>query len=242
MVNLPRVQKSIHHHQQIPTSLAQLAAHMRLDNLRGGALPLIQATTKLFADASATHNTNIRRLPMLHRHVRGLVFGGMDGILTTFALLAAVAGSRQTSISLTLVIGVSTVLADALSMAAGEYLSAKAETEVAGALAADTSEPSPLEKGAAMFCAFTLFGSMPLLGYIVAAALTAHAGASQISPDHFLVSVAITAITLFVLGTIKSTFGGSATWWQSGLEVGAVGGCAACVAFYTAKIVDKLIG
>ena len=37
--------------------------------------------------------------------MRGIVFGGMDGILTTFALLAAVAGSGRTTPALTLVIG-----------------------------------------------------------------------------------------------------------------------------------------
>ena len=83
----------------------------------------------------------------LQKHMRGIVFGGMDGILTTFALLAAVAGSGGTSPALTLVIGISTVLADGLSMGAGEYLSAKAEREVAGA---DDEETTPLEKGAAV--------------------------------------------------------------------------------------------
>ena len=78
------------------------------------------------------------------RHVRGIVFGGMDGILTTFALLAAAEGAAQTSYSLTLVIGISTVLADALSMAAGEYLSAKAENELQPP---DEGDPGPLEKG-----------------------------------------------------------------------------------------------
>ena len=47
---------------------------------------------------------------LLHRHVRGVVFGGMDGILTTFALLAAAAGSHETTMALTLVIGISTCL------------------------------------------------------------------------------------------------------------------------------------
>ena len=84
----------------------------------------------------------------LQRHMRGIVFGGMDGILTTFALLAAVAGSGGTSPALTLVIGISTVLADGLSMGAGEYLSAKAEQEVAGG--ADNGETSPLVKGTAV--------------------------------------------------------------------------------------------
>ena len=81
-------------------------------------------------------------------HMRGIVFGGMDGILTTFALLAAVAGSGGSSPALTLVIGISTVLADGLSMGAGEYLSAKAEAEVAGGT--DDEETTPLEKGAAV--------------------------------------------------------------------------------------------
>ena len=136
----------------------------------------------------------------LQRHMRGIVFGGMDGILTTFALLAAVAGSGGTSPALTLVIGISTVLADGLSMGAGEYLSAKAEAEVAGGT--NDEETTPLEKGAAvsrqppatshqrscprpppcyrapahasrvawsgqMFVAFTVFGAMPLFGYLL---------------------------------------------------------------------------
>jgi len=84
----------------------------------------------------------------LQRHMRGIVFGGMDGILTTFALLAAVAGSGGSSPALTLVIGISTVLADGLSMGAGEYLSAKAEAEVAGGT--NDEETTPLEKGVAV--------------------------------------------------------------------------------------------
>ena len=84
----------------------------------------------------------------LQRHMRGIVFGGMDGILTTFALLAAVAGSGGTSPALTLVIGISTVLADGFSMGAGEYISAKAEAEVEGGT--NDEETTPLEKGAAV--------------------------------------------------------------------------------------------
>ena len=84
----------------------------------------------------------------LQRHMRGIVFGGMDGILTTFALLAAVAGSGGTSPALTLVIGISTVLADGFSMGAGEYISAKAEAEVEGGT--NDEETTPLEKGVAV--------------------------------------------------------------------------------------------
>jgi len=142
-------------------------------------------------------------------------------------------GSGQTSSSLTLVIGTSTVLADALSMAAGEYLAAKAEIELMPGQKAPPDEPHPLEKGFAMLVAFTLFGSMPLLGFVLTALL------SQGSAYSFQLSIVITAITLFALGAVKTTFG-FGVWWKSGLEVTGIGGAAACVAFFTAQVVDFL--
>lgn len=221
---------------------------VQLNRLRGGAnfgRAMHRATADLFAanpKKQQKTKAGIAALatwrPRLEDHVRGVVFGGMDGILTTFALLAAVAGSRHTSTSLTLVIGISTVLADALSMAAGEYLSAKAEAQMEGGQKPD--EPGPLEKGAAMFLAFTIFGSMPLLGYIVAAALTSLAGSYVAPHKYFALSIAITGVTLFTLGCIKAQFV-SDKWWKSGLEVTGIGGAAACVAFFTAKVVDHLI-
>ena len=170
---------------------------------------------------------------LLHRHVRGVVFGGMDGILTTFALLAAAAGSHETTMALTLVIGISTVLADALSMGAGEYLSAKAEAEIS---TPDASEAGPVEKGVAMFIAFTCFGAIPLLSYLIAALWVRGLGAAA----SFQITVAVTGFTLFVLGTVKSTFG-DGIWWQSGAEVTAIGGAAASVAYYSAQGVDWLV-
>ena len=170
---------------------------------------------------------------LLHRHVRGVVFGGMDGILTTFALLAAAAGSHETTMALTLVIGISTVLADALSMGAGEYLSAKAEAEIS---TPDASEAGPVEKGVAMFIAFTCFGAIPLLSYLIAALWVRGLGAAA----SFQITVAVTGFTLFVLGTVKSTFG-DGIWWQSGAEVTAIGGAAASVAYSSAQGVDWLV-
>jgi len=213
--------------------LTQLRGGGRISGTFGAALH--GATATLFAARTEPKGQKAMRL---ERHVRGVVFGGMDGILTTFALLAAVAGSRHTSTSLTLVIGISTVLADALSMAAGEYLSAKAEAQMAAGAPPD--EPGPLEKGVAMFLAFTAFGSMPLLGYISAALLTSFAGSAVAPQRYFALSVVITAVTLFSLGCIKARFVDD-VWWHSGAEVLAIGGAAACVAFYTAKLVDRAI-
>lgn len=170
--------------------------------------------------------------------LKGIVFGGLDGILTTFALLAAVAGSKQTSTSLMLVIGVSTVVADALSMGAGEYLSAKAEHELNGGGSHPADEPGPFEKAVAMFLAFAIFGSLPLVGCVISAAVTRRTG---LPIDDFGLSVAITGLTLFALGGIKSQFG-EGVWWQAGFEVSGIGGAAATVAYVTARLIEKLMG
>lgn len=52
-----------------------------------------------------------------------------------------------------------------------------------------------------MFVAFTLFGSVPLLGFVLTALFAAG------STHSFQISIAITAATLFVLGAVKTTFG-----------------------------------
>lgn len=56
------------------------------------------------------------------------MFGGLDGILTSFAIVAGSAGA-QLSVPAVLAIGISNVLADALAMGVGEYLSSKSEEE-----------------------------------------------------------------------------------------------------------------
>ena len=222
--------------------LARGRSDLALLRLRGGEgsgarIPLRLATEKLCTQPGLVASTGQggNGFSTLAKHVRGVVFGGMDGILTTFALLAAVEGSTQTSTSLTLVIGISTVLADALSMAAGEYLSAKAEHELQGnGFSAD--EAGPLEKGAAMFIAFTLFGSLPLIGCVASTNLSRFDSGSS-----FQISVVITAGMLFALGAIKSQFG-AGVWYLAGAEVAGIGGVAATVAYFTARVVGKLMG
>jgi len=57
-----------------------------------------------------------------------LVFGGLDGIITTFAVVAAsVGGSLSTDVIL--LMGFANLVADGLSMGFGDYLSSQAEFE-----------------------------------------------------------------------------------------------------------------
>lgn len=60
--------------------------------------------------------------------IKAIVFGGLDGIITTFAIVAAAAGA-QLDIRVIILLGFSNLLADAVSMGVGEYLSSAAELQ-----------------------------------------------------------------------------------------------------------------
>lgn len=62
------------------------------------------------------------------QYVKSAVYGGLDGIITTFAVVAGVAGA-QLSAGIVLILGFANLLADGLSMAIGDYLSTKSELE-----------------------------------------------------------------------------------------------------------------
>lgn len=60
--------------------------------------------------------------------IKNIIFGGLDGVVTTFAIVAGVYGASYPS-EVVLVLGFANLLADAVSMACGEFLSSKAERE-----------------------------------------------------------------------------------------------------------------
>ncbi|MBC2580957.1 VIT1/CCC1 transporter family protein [Clostridium sp. DJ247] len=62
------------------------------------------------------------------KYIKSLVYGGLDGIITTFAVAAGVAGASL-SAGIMLILGFAHLIADGFSMAIGDYLSSKAETE-----------------------------------------------------------------------------------------------------------------
>ncbi len=61
-------------------------------------------------------------------YLRDWVFGGIDGAVTTFAIVAGVAGASL-STTVILILGIANLLADGFSMAAGAYSGIKAEKD-----------------------------------------------------------------------------------------------------------------
>lgn len=61
-------------------------------------------------------------------HVRDAVYGGIDGAVTTFAIVAGVAGAGLSE-RVIVILGIANVLADGFSMAAGNYAGTKADSD-----------------------------------------------------------------------------------------------------------------
>lgn len=61
-------------------------------------------------------------------YVKSMVYGGLDGIITTFAVVAGVVGGAL-DLRVIIILGFSNLLADGFSMATGDYLSSKSEKE-----------------------------------------------------------------------------------------------------------------
>ena len=62
------------------------------------------------------------------KYIKSMVYGGLDGIITTFAVVSGVAGASL-SFRVVIILGFSNLLADGFSMAVGDYLSTKSENE-----------------------------------------------------------------------------------------------------------------
>ena len=60
--------------------------------------------------------------------IKSAVFGGLDGICTVFAIVAGGFGSNM-AIYVILILGVSTLIGDAIAMSVGDYMGTKSEIE-----------------------------------------------------------------------------------------------------------------
>ena len=63
-----------------------------------------------------------------NQYIGSVVYGGLDGVVTTFAAVSGVAGANL-SPNILLIVGLANLLADGFSMAVGAYLSHKSEQE-----------------------------------------------------------------------------------------------------------------
>jgi hypothetical protein len=155
---------------------------------------------------------------LLRHYLRDLVYGANDGIITTFAVVAGVAGAAL-PVRTVLVLGMANLLADGFSMGASNFLGIRSDEAVRRSRGEPVGEPFPLRHGAATMLAFVVAGSVPLVPFVLA------------SPERRLaVATAGALAALFLVGALRSTVT-LLRWWKAGMEMLLVGALAAAVAY-----------
>lgn len=78
------------------------------------------------------HNEEIihsQQLQRFHKYLGEFVYGGIDGSVTTFAVVAGAAGANLES-NVVLILGFANLLADGFAMSIGSYLSSKSQIDI----------------------------------------------------------------------------------------------------------------
>jgi len=84
--------------------------------------------SRLAHSSKANHHGTEQHQGATGEYIQAVVFGGLDGIITTFAVVMAAAASKLTYANI-LILGFANLLADAIGMGVGDYLSSKAESD-----------------------------------------------------------------------------------------------------------------
>jgi len=152
-------------------------------------------------------------------YIRDLVYGAIDGIITTFAVVAGVAGGNLSRTAV-LVVGVANLAADGLSMAVGNFLSIRSEESARKVDRLPQQEAFPAKHAGATFLAFVTAGALPLAPYVL----------PPVPPGQFQWSLFLTLLALFIVGALRSLVTAD-RWWRAGLEMLVLGALVAAAAY-----------
>lgn len=158
-------------------------------------------------------------------YIAEVIYGANDGIITTFAVVAGVAGAALDP-AIVLILGIANLFADGFSMGASNYLSQRSSIEYERARGEMAEGRPPARTALTTFVAFILAGWTPLLPYILALRFEAFLAPGPA----FLVSLAAAAVAFFLVGASR-TYVTDRAWHRAGAEMLAVGMVAAAVAY-----------
>ena len=161
-------------------------------------------------------------------YIRDLVYGANDGIITTFAVVAGVAGGSLSTIAV-LIVGTANLAADGIAMGVGNLLAIRSHESALAAAGLPEEEAYPWKHGLATLIAFVFAGAVPLVPYTLA-----------LSDDVRLpASAVLTMVSLFSVGAARATVTLD-RWWRAGLEMLVLGGIIAVAAYGAGAIVLRV--
>lgn len=176
-------------------------------------------------------------LGRIENNLREFVYGGMDGAVTTFAVVTGAAGANL-SVQVILILGFANVFADGFSMAVGSYLSEKSEQDLSihKGLSSKEDHESPLRASFATFFSFILVGFIPLsvytLDFIFKFGLSTN--------DALVYSVLLTLVAFAFIGLLRARITKIPTN-KAVMESLGLGLSAAVISFVVGNLLEKII-
>ena len=170
------------------------------------------------------------------KYLSEFVYGGIDGIITTFAIVSGAVGASLSS-AIVLILGFANLFADGFSMAVSNYLSKKSVKELykKHKHSSGSKPKSPKKSAIATFISFVIVGFIPLLSFVLALFIP------FIDNNKFLYSTILTAIAFLFVGVIKGHIVKKPVV-KSALETLLIGGIAALIAFFVGYLLRGLAG
>ncbi len=183
---------------------------------------------------------------ILRKYLPEIVYGGIDGCVTTFAVVAGCTGASLDT-KIVLILGLSNLLADGFAMSVGSYLSAKSNIASERtkrfcipfqlAIESELSRPvkSPFSSGLSTFLSFILLGATPLLIYLLSLFIELNHAAL------FVISSLITGTIFILIGYFKTWIILGNQYLKNILETLLLGSLAALLAYFAGDFLERLL-
>lgn len=149
-----------------------------------------------------------------------IIYGGIDGSITTFAIMLSAIGSHQHPYTV-IILALSSLFADGVSMGVSAY-----ESEI-------QNIKKGLNRGITTFLSFVIIGCIPIIIYII------------YKDESYNLKLAVTVISviscLFAIGVYKAILNNNGRILISGLKTSSLGIIAGCIAYYVANYLEYFI-
>ena len=164
------------------------------------------------------------------KYLPEFVYGGMDGSITTFAVISGVIGASLSS-SVVLILGFANLFADGFSMSISNYISTKSRNETSNG-----PKMNEYKTSLATFFSFILIGFIPLISFVLASVTNN----PLLVEKQFEYSFILTGLAFVTVGWFKGIITKKHKV-KSVLQTFIIGGVASLLAFGVGRFISTLI-
>ncbi|MDB6096513.1 MAG: protein of unknown function transrane [Francisellaceae bacterium] len=160
----------------------------------------------------------------LKKYLSDITYGATDGIITTFVIVAGASGAKLPKLAI--IIGLSSLLADSVSMGASRYLSLRSELEI--------KDPSsdfvkPFIHALITAASFIISGSVPLLSFLL----------PFFYFNNFMISSIFSGFVLFLIGLLRGYITNK-NLYLAGAETLLIGLMAGLIGFFIGERLNQI--